>query len=144
MMMFTFGSASRARVSSTLSEPGDRSQIEIAPRARRDLDLGPVDCHGISAKHDLPRIEHVARGSGEGTAMPHAAQAIHDLEHRPGTERLDRGERADDRIGVRLASLVGARDIGETAVRDVLEATGDAGGAMVLHVRNVDDLREAL
>jgi len=68
--------------------------------------------------------------------LEHAMAAIFSL--------ADRGELADERIGVRHAALVRARDVGEAAVRDVLQAPRDAGRAMILHVRDVDDLCEPL
>ncbi len=37
-----------------------------------------------------------------------------------------------------------ARDVREAAVGDVLQAARDAGGAVILHVRDVDDLGQAL
>ena len=61
-----------------------------------DVEQQAIDGDRIGAEHDLFRIEDVFCRPRERTAVPHAAQAVHDLEHRPGTERLDRGERAHD------------------------------------------------
>ncbi len=148
MMMLTLGSASRARASSIFSELGrpvpDRDRALRLALVLDDVEQQPIDGDRIGAEHDLLRIEDVPGGSRERSAVPHAAQPVHDLQHRPRPQRLDRGERADERVGVRLAALVRARDVREAAVGDVLQAAGDAGRAVVLHVRDVDDLREPL
>ncbi len=144
--MLTLGSASRARVSSIRSEAGDRSHTEIAPSRLAlvvdDVEKQAIHRDGIGSEHDLPRVEHVAGGSGKGTAVPDRAQSVHDLQHRARAQRLDARQRADHRVGVRLARLVRARDVREAAVGDVLEAAGNAGGAVILHVGDVDDLRQ--
>ena len=41
---------------------------------------------------------------------------------------------------VGLFPAMGAVHVGEVAVSDVLQAAGDAGGAVLLHVGDVDDL----
>ena len=120
----------------------DRDRAVRAALVLDDVEQQPIDGNGIAAKHDLPWIEHVARGSRKRTAMPHAAQTVHDLQHRPGAQRLDRSERADNGVGVGLAPLMCARDVGKAPVGDVLQAPRHSGGAVVFHVGDVDDLHQ--
>src|SRR5690606_34615524 len=79
---------------------------------------------------------------GEGSAVPDSLQSVHDLKHGAGSYRLGRSQCADERSRVCNAVAVGASDIGKRSVGDVLEAARDAGGAVILHVRDVDDLRD--
>src|SRR2546425_8972426 len=87
-----------------------------------------VDGHGVGAEYHLLREKAEFSCGREWPAVPHAAQAVHDFEHRARAQRLDGGQRPDERIRVGLESGVRARHIRKISVGDVLETAGDARG----------------
>ena len=76
--------------------------------------------------------------------MPHAAQSVHDVKHDLRGNRLDRGQRADEAVGIGLLPAVRAVHVREMAVGDILQEARDTRGAVLLHVGYVDNLRQRL
>jgi hypothetical protein len=109
-----------------------------------DIQQQAIDSDRVGTEEEIAGIEDVALGVREGTSMPDAPQAVHDLQNRSRAHRLDCGERADEGVGVGLAVEMRSGDIREAAIRYVLQAAGDASRSVILHVRNVDDLGELL
>ena len=76
--------------------------------------------------------------------MPHSLQPVHDVEHYLRSKRFYTAKRADVCSRVRIGAVMRARHIVELTVCCVLQAAGDTASAVVLHVRNVDNLCEML
>ena len=78
--------------------------------------------HGdrIGAEHDLLGIKAEARIVAEGALVPDAVQAVHDIQHYAGTNRLGGGQRPDERVRIGLGETVRAVHVGKMAIRDVL------------------------
>src|SRR5215472_2250680 len=108
-----------------------------------DVEQEPVDRDRIGSKHHLLRIEAKLVRIGKGTAVPDAPQAIHDLQRSDRAQRFDHRQSSDEgeRVGLLIAMRAG--HVAEVSVGNVLEAPGDAGCAVILHIRNVDDLGKA-
>ncbi len=109
-----------------------------------DVEQKTIDRDRIGSEHHLLRIEAELIGIGKRSAVPNATQAIHHLQRGERPQRFDHRQCSDERVCVGLLIAVRARDVAEVSVGDVFEAPGDTGGAVVLHIRNVEDHGKSL